>query len=303
MVELVAPSNNLPMLRAAIAGGADALYVPLTGRLAIRTGRDFFSLDELGEIIELIHRAGKKVYAVANGRIDEPERQEYYDLSQTIADMGADGLVVGSLALVNHISQKIKVHYPVFKIIISSTLGAVCGEDAEFFRLLGADRIIIPRLHSLDDLAAYRKKTQAELELFVHGLICPVMEGQPCSIPSLCYGDKADLYSCLPRSLRKGQKVQPPCTFYRTSNGKSFWKPTIQCDIPLLDKIVAIGIDSIKVIPIGKTAEDSERIVRIWREALDGALQGKITTKQRNEEEIVNGSPLAVDFWIRERCV
>lgn len=303
MVELVAPSNNLPMLRAAIAGGADALYAPLTGKLAIRTGRDFFSLDELREIIDLVHRAGKKVYAVTNGRIDENERQEYYTLSQTLADIGADGLVVGSLALVNYISQEIKPHYPAFKVIISSTLGAVSGEDAEFFRSLGADRIIIPRLHSIDDLIAYRKETQAELELFTHGLICPVMEGQPCTIPSLCYEEEADPYSCLPRFLEKGQKVQPPCTFYQTSDGKNFWKPTIQCDISLLDKIVAIGIDSIKVIPIGKTTEDSESVVRIWREALDRALQGKITTKQRNEEKIANGSPLTVDFYIRERCV
>lgn len=301
-MELVAPSNNLAMLRAAIAGGADALYAPLTGKLAIRTGRDFFSLDELGEIIDLVHRAGKKIYAVTNGRIDEFELQEYYNLSQTIADMGADGLVVGSLALVNHISQKIKGHYPAFKIIISSTLGAVCGEDAEFFRSLGADRIIIPRLHSLADLAVYRKKTQAELELFTHGLICPVMEGQPCAIPTLCYGDEADLYSCLPRALGKDRKARPPCTLYQAADGENFWNPTIQCDISLLDKIVTIGVDSIKVIPIGKTVEDSETVVRVWREALDSALLGRRTGRQRDEEEIANCSPLKVDFRIRERC-
>ena len=235
MVELVAPSNNLPMLRAAVENGADAVYVPLTGKLSIRTWREFFSLDELGEIIGFVHQAGKKVYPVANGRIDQPQLQDFYNLSETIAGMGADGLVVGSLALVDHITQKIKPQNPGFKTIISSTLGAVSGEDAEFWRSVGADRVIIPRLHSMDEVAAYRKKTEVELELFTHGMICPVMEGQPCTIPTLCYGDDEDPYTCLPRSLEKGQKAPPPCCLYKTANGEVFWTPTIQSDISLLE--------------------------------------------------------------------
>ena len=301
MVELVTPSNSFSMLQAALAGGSDAFYVPLTGKLAIRMGRDFFSLDELGKIIDFVHRAGKKVYPVTNGRIDENEREEYYELSETIANMGADGLVVGSVALLNHISRNIKPYYPAFKIITSSTLGAMSGEDAEFFRSLGADRIIIPRLHSLDDIVDYRKKTEAELELFAHGFICPVMEGQPCSVPTLCYGENEDPYTCLPRSLEKGQKGSSPCSFYKASDGKEFWKPLIQSDISLLNRIVEIGIDSIKVIPIGKTPEDSAKITNIWREALDCALEGK--TIHGIETQIADCSPLAVDFHLRRKCV
>ncbi len=302
MVELVAPSNNLPMLKTALAGGADAVYVPITGKLAIRTWRDFFSLDELEEIISFVHQAGKKIYPVANGRIEETELAEYYNLSQTLADMGADGLVVGSLALVNHISKKIKPQNPAYKIIISSTLGAVSGEDAEFFRSMGADRVIIPRLHRLDDVADYRKKTDAELELFTHGMICPVMEGQPCSIPTLYHGKDEDYHSCLPRSMDKGHKTPPPCTFYKTSAEEPFWEPTLQSDITLLDQIVATGINSVKVIPIGKTPQDSENIIRIWREALDSALDNKKIDIQTAESEIANCSPLTVNFHIRENC-
>ncbi len=302
MVELVAPSNNLPMLKAALAGGADAVYVPLTGKLAIRTWREFFSQDELAEIIDLVHRAGKKVYPVANGRIEEGELKEYFNLSQTLADMGADGLVVGSLALLTHISTTIKPKNPAYKIIISSTLGAVSGEDAEFFRSLGADRVIIPRLHSMDDVADYREKTEAELELFTHGMICPVMEGQPCSIPTLYHGKDEDYHTCLPRSLDKGQKSPPPCTFYKNAHGEPFWKPTLQSDITLLDEIVAAGIDSIKVIPIGKTPQDSETVIRIWREALDRALDNKKIDTQTAESEIAKCSPLTVNFHIRGNC-
>lgn len=290
------------MLKAALAGGADAVYVPLTGKLAIRTWRDFFSLDELADIIDLVHQKGNKIYPVANGRIEETELAEYYKLSETLADMGADGLVVGSLALVRHIANKIKPQNPAFKIIISSTLGAVSGEDAEFWRSFGADRVIIPRLHRLDDVREYRSITDVELELFTHGMICPVMEGQTCSIPTLYHGKDEDCHSCLPRSQEKGQKTPPPCTFYKNAAGEPFWKPTLQSDITLLEEIVATGINSVKVIPIGKTPQDSETVIRIWREALDSALNKETIDTQTAESEIANCSPLAVDFNIREKC-
>lgn len=302
MVELVVPSNNLPILQAAVKAGADSVYAPLTGKLAIRMGRDFFALNELAEIIRFVHRAGKKVYAVTNGLIDESELNVYFGLSKIIAEMGADGLVVGSLALVNYISQEIKARHPAFKIIISSTLGAISGDDAEFFRSLGADRIIIPRLHTMDEVVEYRKKTEAELELFAHGLICPVMEGPRCAIPTLCYGADEDPYTCLPRSLEKGKKAPAPCSFYKTSQGEAFWQATIQSDISLLDRVVAAGIDSVKVIPVGKTLQDSVRIIDIWRKTLDSVLEGNPVSLQENEAEINRCSPFTVDFHIREKC-
>jgi collagenase-like PrtC family protease len=69
----------------------------------------------------------------------------------------------------------------------------------------------------------------------------------------------------------------------------------------VLDRIVETGINTIKVIPVGKTLPDSVTLIRIWREALDGVLEKKSLDIPAIESEIAACSPFPVDFRIRER--
>ena len=73
--ELLSPAGSYDALRAAIEGGADAIYVGSTAFNARMRAKNF-SEDELREGIELAHTYGVKVYVAANTLIYDRELDE-----------------------------------------------------------------------------------------------------------------------------------------------------------------------------------------------------------------------------------
>lgn len=64
-VELLAPAGNMAALHAAVAGGADAVYLGLETFNA-RRGADNFTLETLREACDFAHLRGVSVYVTMN---------------------------------------------------------------------------------------------------------------------------------------------------------------------------------------------------------------------------------------------
>ncbi len=295
-MELVTAANNKQIFIAATESPADSIYLPLTGLVAIRFRQDFFSLSQLPELIDLAHRADKKVYPVINGHPHQKQLPAYQQAAKQIYDSAADGVVVGSPEIICWIKQSLnpKAH---FIIIASSSARAVCRQDIDFLSQLGADRVIISRLHSLSEIRELAHQTSAQLELFVHGLICPCWEGQDCSMPLFTYADE-EIQGCCLSPNEEGLSVA--CSKYHVEqDGTPLWAMRVQSDISLLPRIVECGVSSIKVIPPAGSIADWRRAINIWREALDGALSTEELVAGLFMEELESISPLPVDFDLR----
>jgi putative protease len=70
--ELLAPANNLNILKYAVSYGADAVYVG-GKEFNLRSIRGNFDIDELKEGIEYAHKQGVKVYLALNSIIFESD--------------------------------------------------------------------------------------------------------------------------------------------------------------------------------------------------------------------------------------
>jgi excisionase family DNA binding protein len=87
-LEILAPAGSYESLKAAIAAGADAVYVG-GNRFGARAYANNFSEEELLEAIDYVHLHGKKIYLTVNTLLKEKELErepQQYNLTQQVTE-------------------------------------------------------------------------------------------------------------------------------------------------------------------------------------------------------------------------
>src|ERR1700682_4390467 len=95
--EVMSPAGHWPQLRAAIEAGADAVYFGLTHFTA--RAKVGFTLAELPEAMETLHRRGVRGYLTYNSLIFDSELADAARGLAAIAEAGVDAIIVQDLAV------------------------------------------------------------------------------------------------------------------------------------------------------------------------------------------------------------
>ena len=90
--ELLLPAGSLVKLKTALMYGADAVYAG-TPDMSLRT-QSAFSLEDLSEGIELVHKQGKKIYLTLNLYIHNEEAEKLPHFIDTLRQLKPDGVLV-----------------------------------------------------------------------------------------------------------------------------------------------------------------------------------------------------------------
>ena len=113
--ELLAPAGSPDSLRAALAGGADAVY--FGGSLySNRMRAKNFTIETVKEAFDLIHAHGKRAYVTVNTAIYEREMEKALETVVALHNLGADAFIVADFGLISQIKEK----YPQAKIAVFS---------------------------------------------------------------------------------------------------------------------------------------------------------------------------------------
>ena len=80
-LELLAPAGSPEALRAAVQGGADAVYLGIE-EMNARRGAKNFSLDQLAQAVEYCHLRGVKVYLTMNTLLNDRELPQALTLGE-----------------------------------------------------------------------------------------------------------------------------------------------------------------------------------------------------------------------------
>ena len=88
----MAPCGGFPQLKAAIANGADSVYVGLTA-FSARARAANFSPSELNEAVKIAHKSGVKVYVAMNVLVFQGELEEVAEWIQVCDDANVDALI------------------------------------------------------------------------------------------------------------------------------------------------------------------------------------------------------------------
>lgn len=258
-IELLAPAGGMRELKAAIASGADAVYIGASS-FSARSGAENFKENEMRDAVEYAHTYGVKVHCAINTLIKENEMQSAADAAITANKCGVDAIIIQDLGLASHLTKllpDIELHAST-QMTVTSLLGVKYLED------IGFSRVVLARELSLPEIEYIAKNAKAEIEVFVHGAICMSYSGQ-CLMSSILGG----------RSGNRGRCAQPCRLPYTLAeNGKAcdngyILSPKDMALINHLEELEKAGVASLKIEGRLKSAEYVSAVTGIYRKYLD----------------------------------
>ncbi|HET98607.1 MAG TPA: U32 family peptidase [Desulfurivibrio alkaliphilus] len=253
-MELLAPAGSLEAFEAAVAAGADAVYIGAPGANARALARDFTPA-ELAAMLEYAHGRKVKVYAAMNSLLKENELAGAAATVELLAALKIDALIIQDLGLY----ALCRRFFPQIRLHASTLLGAHNSLAAEQFAGMGFARVVLARELSLPEIAAIHRQAGVELEVFVHGAMCFSYSGL-CLFSSYLGG----------KSGLRGRCVQPCRRLYRWADKSGYLFSMNDLDaLELLPALARAGVGSVKIEGRMKSAQYVDRVVRAYRLVLD----------------------------------
>lgn len=189
-IELLAPAGTPAALRSAIDAGADAVYLGFRDETNARNYPGLnFSREDLEKGLEYAHQRGRRVHVAINTYAAAGHMDSWYRAIDTAADLGADALIMADIGLLSYASQ----HYPNLSRHLSVQAGASTPAAIQFYyEMFGINRMVLPRMFTLDEIAALKEKVPIEIETFIFGSLSPMSEGR-CALSAYATGRSPNL--------------------------------------------------------------------------------------------------------------
>ncbi len=288
--ELLAPAGSEEALKAAIAAGADAVY--LSGkRFGARKYASNFDETSLARAIDYAHLRGVRVYVTVNTLVRENELADVARYLVQLYQMGCDAVLVqdiGVALLAKNLVPKLQRH-------ASTQMTIHCPQGVLWAEKAGFQRVVLAREVSLDAIRDMKPKSgKIGLEVFVHGALCYSYSGQ-CLLSSAIGGRSGNRGMCAqpcrkPYVLLKGEMDQygrPVGLSAQPLREKYLISTRDLCTYKSLDRIVRSSISSLKIEGRMKSAEYVAIVTHIYRKALDAIARGKWSPTAEDERELM----------------
>lgn len=265
--ELLAPVQDYTSLTAAIKNGADAVFFGIKG-FNMRAGAKNFTVKDLPKIVKIAHKNNVKTYLAINTIIYENEIKKVEQILTKVKKAKIDAIICWDFAIIQ-IAKKLNI-----EVHISTQASIANSKTAEFYRKLGATRVVLARECSLEQIKEIKKQTKAEIEVFIHGAMCVSMSGR-CFMSQFLYGKSANRGECLQPCRRKylikqidgGQELEL---------GEDYvLSPKDLCTIDFIEKIIDSGIDCFKIEGRNRSPEYVAIVTKAYRTIIDFVCSSK----------------------------
>jgi 23S rRNA 5-hydroxycytidine C2501 synthase len=260
-LELLSPARDRECGIAAIAHGADAIYVgaPKFGARAAAGN----SLKDIASLIDFAHKYWARVYITLNTMLYDHELAEAESLIRQLYEAGADALIFQDMGL-------LELGLPPIPLFASTQTHNYDVEKILFLERVGVQRVILARELSLKQIAEIRSATRLDLEFFVHGSLCVSFSGQ-------CYLSQA----VTGRSANRGECAQMCRLPYTLTDERGNILARNQHLLSLKDlnlseylpQLVDAGITSFKIEGRLKDAAYVKNVTSFYRSRLDAILE------------------------------
>ncbi|MFN8582833.1 MAG: U32 family peptidase [Gemmatimonadaceae bacterium] len=266
--ELLAPAGSVDALRAAVANGANAVYLGVEKFNARDEGAQL-TLDELATSCSIAHAFGARVYLTLNTLVKAGELEEALAHLGDCIDRGIDAAIVQDLGLI----RLIQAVYPGFEVHGSTQMTVHDADGARFLHDIGVGRVVLARENTLDDIQSIRAAVpDLSLESFVHGALCISYSGQ-CLMSGMISERSANRGSCA-QACRKDYVLTDSSTGEELDRGYLISAR----DLAAHEHLVALaraGIVCLKVEGRKKKPEYVATVTRGYRQFLDRVAAGE----------------------------
>ena len=295
-VEILAPAGSFDSMKAAVAAGADAVYMG-GSRFGARAYAE--NPDEAGmlEAIDYVHLHGRQLYMTVNTLVKEEEMDDLYDYLLPYYQAGLDAVIVQDMGVFSYIRE----HFPDLPVHASTQMTITGPEGAALMTRMGATRIVTARELSLEEIRRIYQETGVEIESFVHGALCYCYSGQ-CLFSSLIGGRSGNRGRCAQTCRLPFDVLRQPDENSHNENkhrkkesgvlnpGDSKYVLSLKdlCTLDILPDILEAGVYSLKIEGRMKSPRYTAGVVRLYRKYVDLYLKNgrkgyRVDPKDRKE--------------------
>lgn len=268
--ELLLGIRNLAGLEACYRY-ADAVYFS-TDRLSLRAKAKDITLEELDYFVFKVKARGLKAYLAVNSTVNEDRLGDVSDIVSAAAKAGVDAVIAWDPAVI------LKARKAGIRVHISTQANVTNHEAAEFYRILGAERIVLSRELSLDEISKIIRQTEVEIETFVHGAMCMAVSGR-CHLSAHILGKSGNCGECTQPCRWKWQ-LHGENGIVAESLGKYLLSAKDLCMIEHIPELFQAGIDSFKVEGRLRDPAYLETVSRCYRAAIDACEAGDFSPEK-----------------------
>lgn len=282
--ELLAPAGSREKLNTAFHFGADACY--LGGKsFSLRSFADNFDEKGLKDAVDYAHSLGKKVYVTVNIFPSNRDFDSLKNYVRYLESIKADGALItdpGLIDLTKELAPKLPIH-------ISTQANITNKYTARFWQKMGAERIVLARELSLDEIKEIRDYCpELEIECFVHGALCISYSGR-CLLSSYLTDRDSNRGECV-QACRWQYKVtevsrEDPMEIEEDERGSYLLNSYDLNMLKHLNDLKEAGVNSFKVEGRMKTAYYVANVINAYRRAID-LEKGDIATLEMLDKEL-----------------
>jgi U32 family peptidase len=267
MTELLAPAGDLEKLKIALLYGADAVFIGGQD-FSLRARASNFTLDDILEATSFAHTLGKKVYVTTNIIPHNEDLNGLILYLKALEERHVDAIISASPVIIDmaHQHTTLEVH-------LSTQQSASNSRTVNFWYQRGVKRIVLARELEKSVIREMVKKTDADLEVFIHGGMCMSFSGR-CSLSNNMTDRDANRGGCAHSCrwnytlLRSDEKVSD-AMFSMSSK-----------DLEALEQIPFLmdaGVKSLKIEGRMKSLHYIATVVSTYRRLMDDYVKnGKI---------------------------
>ncbi len=299
-LELVCPAGTPAAFRAAIDAGAHTVYCGFNDETNARNFPGLnFSRAEMTESIKFAHRRGGKTLIAVNTFPRAGDLALWTNAVDDAARLGADAVILADIGLLDYASRR----HPSLRLHLSVQAAAANADAIAFYaRSFGVKRVVLPRVLTVQEIAAINRAIAVETEVFIFGGLCVMAEGR-CSLSSYATGKSPNMNgACSPAShvdyreedgelvsrlggfaihrVAAGQAAPYPtlckgCFQVGAYRGHVFEDPVSLDAASLIPQLAEAGVTALKIEGRQRSRAYTEAVVRSFRRALDAQAAGK----------------------------
>ena len=298
-IELLSPAGDMERLKMAVLYGADSVYLAGTA-FGMRAFAGNFSAEELPKAVAFAHEHGVKVHVTVNTMPRNDEVAALPAYMEQLQDAGVDALILadlGAFTLAGKYAPKCARH-------VSTQQSIANYECATAWHDLGAQRVVLARELSLDEIAEIRAKTPSSLEIetFGHGAMCVSYSGR-CLLSNYMTGRDSNRGACAQPcryqyALMEEKRPGEYFPVFEDEKGTYILNSRDMCTIDHLKQLQDAGIDCIKIEGRAKSAYYAAIVTGAYRHCIDDIASEKpIDPVWRDEVEHVSHRIYSTGFY------
>jgi U32 family peptidase len=274
--ELLAPVQDYMSLTAAVENGADAVFFGIKG-FNMRAGAKNFTVADLPKITKIAHKNKIKTYLAINTIIYENELKKIEVILKKVKAAKVDAIICWDFAIIQ-LAKKLGI-----EVHVSTQASIANSETAEFYRKLGATRVVLARECSLEQIKEIKKNTKAEIEVFIHGAMCVSISGR-CFMSQYLFNKSANRGECQ-QPCRRKYLIKQVDGDQELELGEDYvMSPKDMCTMDFIEQILDLRIDCLKIEGRNRSPEYVATVTSAYRQIIDFIYSAKKHDKKFQEE-------------------